>query len=417
MLKIGSLFTGYGGLDDAVVALTGGQVVFVSDIDAGAKKYLDHYHPDTPNIGDMTTADWSEWSDVDIIVGGYPCQPFSEAGKKRGRDDARHLWPNVLDALTTIRPKFAFFENVRGHLNLGFGDVLTDLTSNGYEVRWSIVAASSVGAPHRRERLFIYAVRDDSARPVDLSGLPDARQYGKKIPVAGHTVGGELVVDDRVDDGVTFAAPLLPTPKASDSYMGRPRTKGRPVEKSTFLPTIATVLPSNDIDAPALLPTPRANDMTGASDRKGFVALKDVRRVFSDNIEVLLPTPTARDTKGRSSRSGDGGVALPNVADDFDGLDTWSAFNAAGWGKYAPAIARWSLLTRPAPRPVQMNRNGNPQLTAEFSEWVMGLDDGRLTSPELGLSRSQALKMAGNGVVPQAALLAFAGLTSDNDNH
>lgn len=336
MSKIGSLFTGYGGLDDAIVELTGGRVAFVSDIDAGAVKYLDHHHPDVPNIGDMTAVDWSAWHDVDVIVGGYPCQPFSAAGRRQGKNDERHLWPNVLDALTVIRPSAAYFENVRGHLNLGFGDVLTDLTSNGYNVRWSIVAASSVGAPHRRERLYIYAYADDRAERVDLSALPDARQYGKKIPPAGHTVNGELVVEPRADDGV------------------------------------------------------------------------------ADPAGALLPTPVASDAKGRSATGRPGGASLPDTAEELVGVGVWTPFNTVGWGKYARAVARWSLLTRPAPVPVQKNRNGNPQLTAEFSEWVMGISPGRLTSPDLGLTRTQALKMAGNGVVPHAALYAFTALTSDN---
>jgi DNA (cytosine-5)-methyltransferase 1 len=155
-LKIGSLCTGYGGLDMAVEAYFNAETVWVSEIDKHACKVIDA-RINKPNIGNLKIVNWAEVEPVDIITAGYPCQPFSTAGKRKGVQDERHLWPYIKEAISTIRPSFVFLENVRGHFGLGFRDVLTDLASIGYDVRWSLIRASDVGAPHRRERLFIVA--------------------------------------------------------------------------------------------------------------------------------------------------------------------------------------------------------------------------------------------------------------------
>ncbi len=87
---------------------------------------------------------------------------------------------------------------------------------------------------------------------------------------------------------------------------------------------------------------------------------------------------------------------------------TWAPFNTGDWGIYAEAVARWALSTgNMPPAPVQPNRNGNPQLTAAFPAWLMGLPNGYLTDPDSGLTRTEAIELAGNGVVPQAAAVAY----------
>ena len=158
-LTVGSLFSGIGGMDLGLER-AGHTVIWQSEIDPYACKVLKKHWPDVPNLGDITTIDWGKVEQPDIICGGYPCQPFSTAGKRKGKEDPRHLWPYVLDAIRTIRPRFALMENVRGHLTLGFGDVLADLASCGYSAEWQIISAASVGAPHRRDRLFFVAYPD-----------------------------------------------------------------------------------------------------------------------------------------------------------------------------------------------------------------------------------------------------------------
>jgi DNA (cytosine-5)-methyltransferase 1 len=152
-MRVGSLFSGYGGLDMAV----GGDLAWYSEIEPAACKVLEQLHPDVPNIGDITAVDWSQVEPVDVITGGYPCQPFSHAGLRKGKNDERHLWPYVRDALSAMGPRLAILENVRGHITLGFADVLADLAGMGWDARWGVVRASDAGAPHGRARLFIAA--------------------------------------------------------------------------------------------------------------------------------------------------------------------------------------------------------------------------------------------------------------------
>lgn len=99
---------------------------------------------------------------VDIMLAGYPCQPFSSAGKRQGEDDPRHLWPSIADGIAACEPSAVFFENVQGHVTLGLRDVLSDLGRMGYRTTWGMFSAAEVGAPHQRKRVFI------------LGWLPDA---------------------------------------------------------------------------------------------------------------------------------------------------------------------------------------------------------------------------------------------------
>ena len=94
---------------------------------------------------------------VDIITGGYPCQPFSAAGRRKGTDDPRHLWPHIRRHIESIRPVRCFFENVEGHISLGLREVISDLEEDGYRSTWGIFSAREVGAPHQRKRVYIMA--------------------------------------------------------------------------------------------------------------------------------------------------------------------------------------------------------------------------------------------------------------------
>ena len=155
-MKIGSLCTGYGGLDMAVEAYFDAETVWVSEIDKYASQVIDQ-RIYKPNLGDLKVINWAEVEPIDILTAGYPCQPFSHAGLRKGTDDERHLWPYILKAISQLRPKYVILENVRGHLSLGFKDVLANLTQIGYNATWRVVRASDVGAPHQRARLFIIA--------------------------------------------------------------------------------------------------------------------------------------------------------------------------------------------------------------------------------------------------------------------
>jgi len=155
-VKIGSLCTGYGGLDMAVEAVFNAKTVWVSEIDKFASKLIDERWK-LPNLGDLKTIDWHSVERIDILTAGYPCQPFSHAGYRKGTNDERHIFPYILEAISILRPRYAIMENVRGHLTLGFKEVLKGLAEVGYDAKWRVVRASDVGAPHQRARLFIIA--------------------------------------------------------------------------------------------------------------------------------------------------------------------------------------------------------------------------------------------------------------------
>lgn len=116
------MFAGYSGLEMGVMQVLDAQPAWFAEIDQAPARILQHHYPQVPNLGDVTRVDWEEVRDsqpIDILTAGYPCQPFSQAGHRKGTNDERHLWPYVLNAIKHLRPRAAFFENVRGHLTLG----------------------------------------------------------------------------------------------------------------------------------------------------------------------------------------------------------------------------------------------------------------------------------------------------------
>jgi len=156
VLTVGSLFSGIGGLDLGLER-AGMNVIWQSEIDPYGCRVLKKHWPEVVNHGNIKEINWGDVVRPDIICGGYPCQPFSTAGKRNGTDDPRHLWPWVREAISELRPKYAILENVRGHVSLGLNVVLGEMASIGYDAEWQIVSAASVGAPHRRDRVIIVA--------------------------------------------------------------------------------------------------------------------------------------------------------------------------------------------------------------------------------------------------------------------
>lgn len=166
-MRIGSLCTGYGGLEmalDSVFEDT--ELVFVADPDKNVSKLLEHHHPEIPNLGDLTVADWNELESIDILTAGYPCQPFSVAGLGKGEEDERAIFKYISTGISVLRPRWVLLENVSGHTVLGGTSVIASLTELGYDCRWILVRASDAGAPHRRTRLFIWGMdRQTGTKP------------------------------------------------------------------------------------------------------------------------------------------------------------------------------------------------------------------------------------------------------------
>ena len=179
-MRIGSLCSGYGGLDLAVEAYFNGQTVWMSDIDKASITAIEKNWK-VKNLGDLKQVDWSQVEPIDILTAGYPCQPFSHAGQRKGTKDERHLWPHIKQIIGTLRPKLVVLENVRGHLSLGFKEVLEGLTEIGYDAKWTIVRASDVGAPHQRARLFIIAYPNGATCEQPRRGFDTIPSEGSAI--------------------------------------------------------------------------------------------------------------------------------------------------------------------------------------------------------------------------------------------
>lgn len=551
-MKIGSLFSGAGGLDLAVQAVFGGEVVWHAEIDKAASKVLAHRFPGVPNLGDITEVNWDNWKpmlEVDVLCGGFPCQDVSAAGKRAGIKDGTRsgLWAVFADAIDALRPQWVVIENVRGLLSAtahrdvesddaamgdragrpvlrAAGAVLGDLADLGYDAQWATVAAADVGAPHRRERVFIVATHTSQSErrgaEQQLLGssvrraaehreclgsaarchgdAPDSPGDGwdEGRPEPTGIVGGfgvALLPTPTTQYGANNGGPsqfqrntlplnaevtLLPTPTTSDS---RGAKCGGAHDENVRVPRLAAAV---EVDLPQevqLLPTPRSQDANGYQQRPDAdignngrtVSLADrvtrLPMVGSDGHVELLPTPNAQDGNGGKAPRGGRDthntgtkrqvpltdlsdlLPTPNASDSSGGgqhpdkrtghsrqlidyvlLCTPFASDGAGgktsrsggridepllggqaremataWGKYEPAIRRWERIVGPAPAPTEPNKNGNPRLSALFSEWLMGWPAGWVTDPDIGISRNDQLRIVGNGVCPQQAVAAL----------
>jgi len=306
-MKIGSLCTGYGGLDLAVETFFNAEMVWCAENDKYASKVIESRF-NKPNLGDIKQIDWGSIEPIDILTAGYPCQPFSHAGHRKGENDERHIWPHILKGISILRPKFIILENVRGHLSLGFKEVLSDLAQNGYDAKWRIVRASDVGAPHQRARLFIIAYSNSE-------GLQ--RTWHKA---------------DDLTDGFTS------------------NTNCDACEES------------------------RRADREISTKSKGLQAGQDIGQARSEHKCSCKASCNTNNQYQSYNRE----------------------MSELG-GRFA---SRCEMSMQDIP-----NALVDDKLNAKFVEYMMGLPGGWVT--DLDLSRSQQLKMLGNGVVPQQAYYAL----------
>jgi len=377
-MRTGSVCTGYAGLDMAVHEVLGGELVWVADIDPGASAILAHRFPSVPNLGDIGAVDWSAVEPVNVLTAGFPCQDVSCAGGRAGLREGNRtgVWAHVARAIDALRPSLVVLENVRGLLTFGAdsnlepcpwcmgdsgdesalracGAVLADLADLGFDAEWALVSAVAVGAPHRRERVFIVA-------------WPAADAYGSTERPRTLEAGSGLVAAIQGDE---------------EPGRGRDRQHAA------------------------------AEDADRATRREWRIAAPgetESRGAWADaggrGRAPAADTEGAGCGRSKNARAGHGAAVTGRRAAEQP--ERPSCVRATEWGPYTLAIRRWEHVTgRSAPRPTDPGRTGE-RLSPRFVEWMMGLPEGWVTDVP-GLSRNAQLKALGNGVVPQQAAMAL----------
>ncbi len=367
-MRYGSLFSGMGGLDLAVEEVFGAKAAWHAEIEPAPCRVLERRWPGVPNLGDVSKVDWAKVEPVELMCGGFPCTDLSPAGRQAGLKPGTRsgLWSEFARAIKALRPELVVIENVRGLLStvaghpahqLGFcpgclgddpervvlralGAVLGDLADLGFDAEWTGLPASGVGAPHPRFRIVILAW------PASDTSGEGPRRPRRAEPER------ELGFFDAAERG-----------SATQDTISESREQRWPA-------------------APGQAEVGRARADTGG---RGGIPTTD---------------PYGDGREGGTEQDGEPFVSearYERQRNDADGLAVGDR-----WGDYGPAIARWeAILGRPAPAPSIVGAKGQPKLSPVFVEWLMGLPAGWVT--DVGVSTNEALKMLGNGVVPQQA--------------
>lgn len=379
-----SLCAGYGGIDLGLKrAIPDLRTIAFSEIEGYAcanlvAKMEAGLLDAAPIWTNLKTFPWSEFrGKVDILSGGYPCQPFSAAGKRLGTEDPRHLWPFIADGIRLMQPRVCFFENVEGHISLGLRAVIEELGSMGYQVSWGIFSASEVGAPHQRKRVFILAHLIDERLQGRLCGR--THQEWKDIngyAGCGGTGGGSGLADSNSagsrKDWKQSQLWTVRTEQSSSNCWNPESTKGnqgwpsRPGEHQYGWEPPRVVANSNSSEQ---------------GEKRG------------DDGEVLEVSSEQRADQ-RSTISGGEGAAMGNSSREL--------LNGSGSG------AGEDRCSKPANAG---QWQAEPPLGGDSDGSARGLDYAELCIS--GDNRTDELRLLGNGVVPATATRAFLTLVEE----
>ena len=192
-LRVLDLFSGIGGFSLGLERTGGFETVAFCEIDKFCQRVLKKHWPDVPIFEDVRTINADEFGRIDVVTGGYPCQPFSTAGKRQGDKDDRHLWPAMFSIIKAGRPTWIIGENVAGHVSMGLDQVLSDLEGEGYTTRPYIIPACAVDAAHRRDRVWIMAHslrrRQRNSQTIHKPALDKKRNtspyWQGRVPISG----------------------------------------------------------------------------------------------------------------------------------------------------------------------------------------------------------------------------------------
>lgn len=190
-MKVLDLFSGIGGFSLGLER-AGFETVAFCEIEEYPRKVLKKHWPDTPIYEDVRKLDGKQFrGSVELICGGFPCQPFSVAGKQRGKEDDRHLWPEMLRIIKETKPNWVIGENVTGFIKMALDDVLSDLEGEGYTCQTFAIPACAVGGIHRRDRVWIVAHSNeiDNGKQYQHEASSQSNNSETKIHDVSNTTG------------------------------------------------------------------------------------------------------------------------------------------------------------------------------------------------------------------------------------
>jgi DNA (cytosine-5)-methyltransferase 1 len=457
--RIASLCSGFGGLDDAVLEAYGGRLAWYCQYDPEdrhqyAAQIIARHAPGVPNLGDITTVDYTQVEPVDILTAGWPCQDMSLAGKRAGLIEGTRsgLWFHVARAIKSIRPSLVILENVRGLLSapadsdvepcpwcLGdagdgepamraLGVVLADLAELGFDAERQGIPASDVGACHQRFRIFVLAwPADPESAGRTREGLPGRTAEHSPAAADADDLGGDGRPARAGQAGREVPAGDAAADADGGRLQGHPQRDRRPVEGQPEGERRLDAVGSGPCGSTAADASGERYGDAGAPGIGGLPAAALAGRAAAPanaNGNAVRKQPVADDGGSREAVAGLAGPDAPadasGVAGCLDDGDSATAPDAEGdgwlerrpdaavggepdWGQYADAITRWeTVLGRPAPGPVDDRGRLNPV----FVEWMQGLGEGHVTGLP-GIPRTAQLKALGNGVVPQQAAAAI----------
>jgi DNA (cytosine-5)-methyltransferase 1 len=412
---VGSVCTGYGGLDLGVLAaLGGGRIAWCADSDPHIAQILAARMPGVPNLDDVRAIDWATVAPVEVLTAGFPCQDISAAGRRAGIEKGQRsgLWTDIVAGVRVLRPALLVVENVaalRWRLG-GLHRVLGDLAEAGYDALWRSVRAADIGAAHRRERVFLLAWPRHRAGGGDVADADRARRFLQRhlggqqagrsvavgpIAVAAHADGLGCEELHPQNSGWWAVAARRGSAAADTESIGH-RHSGTSGGGRVPAATVAT---GASAGGPRGIPTEAAGDRRdqGVSGAAGLQGRPDAA--------VGGHAPAHPGDRRRHL------VAVANPA-DHEPAKSGTAHPRMDWGNYSVAVRRWErVIARRAPFPTQPGTHGRPVLAPAFVEWLQGLEPGWVTS--LPLPRTAQLRALGNGVVPQRAAHAMTLLLAD----
>jgi len=429
-LTVGSLFSGIGGLDLGLER-AGMNVIWQSEIDPYGCRVLKKHWPEVPNHGNIKEINWRNVIRPDVLCGGYPCQPFSTAGKRNGTDDPRHLWPWVREAISELRPKYAILENVRGHVSLGLSTVLGEMASIGYDAEWQIVSAASVGAPHLRERVIILAYPNGGRQQECQSETKQTTGISCGCKQCTDTLG-ELAYADGI--GSLHGRPKIYTAERwlnalghtwaggfdvanADSSPGEQQPKGQ-IQKPDVgrrSKNVANTDSSNPTDGRQReglqsQDTSRGDDRSGSGSDTGQISMGST----GQNSGYVADTDNARDRTPNSGTNRDGTQEIErrNIEPQFRASRRSTNVADTDARETSRGLRGVSTDTRQVREQRDYARGEESHAGGQW--WASEPDVGRVAN---GVSsRVDRLRGLGNAVVPQVAEL-IGRMVMDYDTH